>query len=258
MTCCSEELSAAKSSLSRAPLPLNEVPWNIGISGAHPMAFVWEKFFWHHTSVVSSSCPISLWELRRKDFVTSRWQLGWYLWVFWSIKLSLVNTISGFLRETNALEKKKMSFIDPVPKAMFSYNYGVHCFGSLSSRTKAFSYSISRFSEYRVTEANSPCLCFVPKMSPLTVLTILKIPAAQCSLVHFERSAQAIQKIIGSINFNTGKIRKPYLTLLFLKHLYKLKREDKLCQKQINSLLLLTTPSKILFFSSSWLETPLI
>lgn len=87
---------------------------------------------------------------------------------------------------------------------------------------------------------------------------ILKIPATQCSLVHFERSAQAIQKIIGSIKFNTDKIRKPYLTVLFLKYLYKLKRGDKLCQKQINSLPLLITSSKILFFSSSWLETLLI
>lgn len=119
MTCCSEELSAAKSSLSRAPFPLNEAPWSIGISGAHPMAFVWEKFFWHHTSVVSSSCPISLWELRRKDFVTSRCQLGWYQWVFWSIKLSLVNTISGFLRETNALEKKKSPLLTQSQKPCF-------------------------------------------------------------------------------------------------------------------------------------------
>ena len=84
---------------------------------------------------------------------------------------------------------------------------------------------------------------------------ILKISATQCSLVHFERSAQAVQRIIGSINFNTDKISKPYL-IVFLNHLYKLKREDKLCQKQINSLLLLTTPSKIPFFlSSSCLDT---
>ena len=115
---------------------------------------------------LSSSCPTLIWESRRDDFVTSTWQLGWYPWVLWSIKLSLVNTVSGFLRGTNALEKKKMSFIDSVPKAMVSYNCGVHCFGSLSSRTKAFSYSI----KYSVTEASSPCLCFVPKMSPLTVL----------------------------------------------------------------------------------------
>lgn len=121
---CSEGLSAAKSSFSQGPLPLKEVPWNIGISGAHPMALALEKLLWHHTSVVSSSCPILIWESRRKNFVTSRWRLGWYPWVFWSIKLSLVNTISGFLRGTNALEKKKMSFIDPVPKAVFSYNYG--------------------------------------------------------------------------------------------------------------------------------------
>lgn len=60
-----------------------------------------------------------------------------------------------------------MSFIDPVLKAMFSCKYGVHCFDSLSSQTKAF--SISRFSECTVTEASLPCLSFVP-MSPLTVL----------------------------------------------------------------------------------------
>lgn len=65
----------------------------------------------------SRSCPLLIWELRRQDFVTSRWQLGLYPWVFWSIKLSLVNTVSGFLRETNALEKKKNVLYSPSPKS---------------------------------------------------------------------------------------------------------------------------------------------
>ncbi|NXJ94933.1 PLXC1 protein, partial [Corythaixoides concolor] len=59
------------------------------------------------------------------------------------------------------------------------------------------------------------CTCKTPS-DIISGKKILKIPATQCSLVHFERSAQAIQKIIGSINFNTDKIRKPYLTELFL------------------------------------------
>lgn len=42
--------------------------------------------------------------------------------------------------------------------------------------------------------------------------------------MHFERSAQAIHKIIGSINFSSDKIGKPFLTALFLKYLYKLER----------------------------------
>lgn len=104
--------------LQRA-LSLGEVPWNIGISGAHPMAFVWGKLLWHHTTVVSSSCPILIWESRRKDFVTSRWQLGWYPWIFWSIKLSLVNTISGFLRGANALEEKKSPLLTPSQRPCF-------------------------------------------------------------------------------------------------------------------------------------------
>lgn len=75
-------------------------------------------------------------------------------------------------------------------------------------------------------------------------------------------SAQTIQKIIGSINFSTDRIRKAYVTVLFLKYLYKLKIKDSLCQKELNALLLLTTTTKILgvfyFFCSSWLETFLI
>lgn len=65
MTCCSEEHSAAKSSVSQGPLPLKEVPWNIGISRAQSVAFVWEKPLWHPTRVVSSSCPILIWESRK-------------------------------------------------------------------------------------------------------------------------------------------------------------------------------------------------
>lgn len=59
-----------------------------------------------------------------------------------------------------------MSFIDAVPKATFSCNCGVDCFGSLSSRTEAFSYSISRFSEYSIMESSFPCLVLCAKHEP--------------------------------------------------------------------------------------------
>ena len=82
----------------------------------------------------------------------------------------------------------------------------------------------------------------------------LEISAIQCSLVDFQRSAQTMQKAVGlfSVNFNIDKIRKPFLTVFFLKYLNKLRRKH--FQKLINLKLLLITPNKILHFSNSWFE----
>ena len=59
-------------------------------------------------------------------------------------------------------------------------------------------------------------------------------------------------RILFSVNFNIDKIRKPFLTVFFLKYLNKLRRKH--FQKLINLKLLLITPNKILHFSNSWFE----
>lgn len=146
-TCCSKELSAIKSSLSQGPLPLKKVLWNIWISGG----------CMGQTPPASQKCCVEFlsstgnWEGKT---VTRMWQLEWYLWVFWSIKLSFVNTISGFF-------KREMSFIDPVPKAMFSCNYGLYSLVLCLHRQKVSVNSISRFSENSCygSQLTLPVLC---------------------------------------------------------------------------------------------------
>lgn len=155
--CCSKELSAIKSSFSQGPLPLKKVLWNIWTSGG----------YMGRTLSASQKCCVKFlsnsgnWEGKT---VTRRWRLKWYPWVFWSIKLSLVNTISGFLRG----------------KCPLSTQFQKSCFLVIMDYIVWFSFftdksflliPLAGFWRTVVMEASSPCLCFVPNMSRLTVLT---------------------------------------------------------------------------------------
>lgn len=67
-TCCSEELSASKSSLSQGPLPLKE-----GFLEYLVLRRLHGKNFQHHRSVVSSSCPALGIEKERASLEGDSW-----------------------------------------------------------------------------------------------------------------------------------------------------------------------------------------
>lgn len=67
-TCCSEELSVTKSSLSGTLAPEEG---SFGILGSQEA--IWEKLLQHHRNVVSSSCPTLAIEKERLSLEGDRW-----------------------------------------------------------------------------------------------------------------------------------------------------------------------------------------